>query len=60
MQLAVMEQLTQDCESENHVLHDFITQAATHAFRSFHYGLKVAPVHLDLHLLLHFVGTERG
>lgn len=51
--------LTKDCESKNHVLHDFVAQRATHALRGVHSGLQVALVHPDLHLFLHNVGTER-
>lgn len=54
------QKLTEDCESENHVLHDFITQTATCTLRSVHSGLQVALVHPDFHLFLHFVGTERS
>lgn len=52
-------ELTEDCESEDHVLHDFITQAAAEALRLFHRGLQLPLVHPDLHLLLHFVGTAK-
>lgn len=51
--------LTEDCEGENHVPHDLVAQAAAHAISRVHSGrLQVALVHPDLHLLLHFVGTE--
>lgn len=53
------QKLTEDSEREDHVFHDFITQTATWTLGSFHSGLQVALVHPDLHLLLHFVGTER-
>lgn len=54
--------LTEDCESEDHVLHDFITQNAAPTLRCIYSGLQVALVHPDLHLLylLHFVGTENS
>lgn len=52
------QKLTEDCESENHILHDFITQTAACTLRCVHSGLQVALVHPDLHLLLHTVGTE--
>lgn len=57
---AVPRVLTQDRESENHVLHDFIADHAARALRSIHFGFQVALIHPDLHLLylLHFVGTE--
>lgn len=48
------QKLTEDCESEDHVLHDFVTQTATYTLSSFHPGLQVALIHPDLHLLLHF------
>ena len=51
---------TEDGEGENHVLHDFVTEAAAHALGIFHDGFQVALVHPDLHLLLHHVGTGRG
>lgn len=52
--------LTQDCESEDHVLHDFIADHAARALRRVRSAFQVALVHPDLHLLylLHFVGTE--
>lgn len=50
--------LTEDCERKNHILHDFITQTGAHTLGCVHFGLQVALVHPDLHLLLHFVGTE--
>lgn len=52
--------LTQNCESEDHVLHDFIAEHAARALRCVRSGFQMALVHPDLHLLylLHFVGTE--
>lgn len=50
---------TEDRESENHVVHDFITKSAACALIQVHTGLQVTLIHPDLHLLLHFVGTER-
>lgn len=53
------EKLTEDCEGENHVPHDFVAQAAAYTISRVHSGrLQVALVHPDLHLFLHFVGTE--
>lgn len=52
--------LTQDCESEDHVFHDFIADHTACALLGVCSGFQVALVHPDLHLLylLHFVGTE--
>lgn len=58
--MSVPRPLTEDCESENHVLHDFIADHATRALRCLRSGFQMALIHPDLHLfyLLHFVGTE--
>lgn len=52
--------LTQNCEREDHVLHDFIADHAAHALWCVGSGFQMALVHSDLHLLylLHSVGTE--
>lgn len=50
--------ITENRESKNHILHDFITQSSARTLGCVHFGLQVALVHPDLHLLLHFVGTE--
>lgn len=58
--MPVPKPLTQDCESEDHVLHDFIADHAARALWRVPSAFQVALVHPDLHLLylLHFVGTE--
>lgn len=54
------QRLTKDCQSKNHVIHDFVAHTATGILRRVHFGLQVALGHPYLHLLLHFVGTERN
>lgn len=52
--------LTEDSEGKNHVLHDFVAQAAADVVRCVHSGrFQVALVHPDLHLFLHLVDTVK-